>query len=92
MMNQNNFNNQENFAIKKMNLTFEIKDGCDTGITVVCNHGTKIKDALEMFSTRVGKNKEQFEFLYNGRRLDNNDDREIEQLFSDNTRICALLK
>ena len=92
MMNQNNFNNQENFAIKKMNLTFEIKDGYDTKINIVCNHGTKIKDALEMFSTRVGKNKEQFEFLYNGRRLDNNDDREIEQLFSDNTRICALLK
>ena len=92
MMNQNNFNNQENFAIKKMNLTFEIKDGYDTRITIICNHGTKIKDALEMFSTRVGKNKEQFEFLYNGRRLDNNDDREIEQLFSDNTRICALLK
>ena len=92
MMNQNNFNNQENFAIKKMNLTFEIKDVCDTNINIVCNHGTKIKDALEMLSTRVGKNKEQFEFLYNGRRLDNNDDREIEQLFSDKTRICALLK
>ena len=92
MINQNNFNNQENFATEKMNLRFEIKDGCDTGITVVCNHGTKIKDALEMFSTRVGKNKEQFEFLYNGRILDNNDDREIEQLFSGDPRICALLK
>ncbi len=92
MMNQNNFNNQENFATEKMNLRFEIDDGCNTRIHIICNYGTKIKDALEMFSTRVGKNKEQFEFLYNGRRLDNNDDREIEQLFSDNTRICALLK
>ena len=92
MMNQNNFNNQENLEIKKMNLIFEIKDVYVTKINIVCNHGTKIKDALEMFSTRVGKNKEQFKFLYNGRILDNNDDREIEQLFSDNTRICALLK
>ena len=30
MMNQNNFNNQENFAIKKMNLTFEIIDSYGT--------------------------------------------------------------
>ena len=60
MMNQNNFNNQENFAIKKMNLTFEIKDSYGTNINIVCNHGTKFKDALEIFSTRVGKNKEQF--------------------------------
>ena len=92
MMNQNNFNNQENFATETMNLRFEIKDDYDTNINIVCNHGTKIKDALEMFSTRVGKNKEQFEFLYNGHTLDNNDDREIEQLFSVDSRIYALLK
>ena len=92
MMNQNNFNNQENFAIKKMNLIFEIKDDYDTNINIVCNHGTKIKDALEMFSTRVGKNKEQFKFLYNGRILDNNDDREIEQLFSGAPKIWVFSK
>ena len=92
MMNQNNFNNQENFAIKKMNLTFEIKDFYVTNINIVCNHGTKIKDALEMLSTRVGKNKEQFIFHYNGGKLDYNDNRKIEQLFSGDPRICALLK
>ena len=81
MINQNNFNNQENFAIKKMNLTFEIKDSKGTIINIICNHGTKIKDALEMFSTRVGKNKEQFKFLYNEHTLDYNDNRKIEQLF-----------
>ena len=92
MMNQNNFNNQENFATEKKNLTFEIDDGCDTRINIICDLRTKIKDALEMFSTRVGKNKEQFEFLYNGRILDNNDDREIEQLSSGDPKIYALLK
>ena len=92
MMNQNNFNNQENFAIKKMNLTFEIKDGYGTKINIVCNHGTKIKDALEMFSTRVGKNKEQFIFLYNGDKLDYNDNRKIEQLFSGVPRIWVISK
>ena len=92
MMNQNNFNNQENFAIKKMNLIFEIKDGHDTKINIVCNHGTKIKDALEMFSSRVGKNKVQFTFLYNGHALDYNDNRKIEQLFPDDLRILAVPK
>ena len=82
MMNQNNFNNQENFATEKMNLRFEIKDSYGTKINIVCNHGTKIKDALEMFSTRVGKNKVQFIFLYNGGKLDYNDNRKIEKLFS----------
>ena len=92
MMNQNNFNNQENFAIKKMNLTFEIKDGYWPNINIVCNHGTKIKDALEMFSTRVGKNKEQFIFICNGSKLDYNDNRKIEQLFSDDTKIWVIPK
>ena len=92
MMNQNNFNNQENFAIKKMNLTFEIKDSYGTKINIVCNHGTKIKDALEMFSTRVAKNKERFIFLYNGSKLDYNDNRKIEKLFSDFPRIWVILK
>ena len=92
MMNQNNFNNQENFAIKKMNLIFEIKDGYGTKINIVCNHGTKIKDALEMFSTRVGKNKVQFIFLYDGHTLDYNDNRKIEQLFSGDPRIWVIPK
>ena len=34
-----------------------------------------------MFSTRVGKNKEQFRFLCDGHTLDYNDNRKIEQLF-----------
>ena len=45
-----------------------------------------------MFSTRVGKNKVQFIFLYNGGKLDYNDNRKIEQLFSGDPRICTLLK
>ena len=92
MMNQNNFNNQENFATEKMNLRFEIDDGCNTRINIVCDHGTKIKDALEMFSTRVGKNKLQFLFLYNGGKLDYNDNRKIEQLFSGDPRIWVIPK
>ena len=75
-----------------MNLIFEIKDGYGTNINIVCNHGTKIKDALEMFSTRVGKNKEQFKFLYNGCILDNNDNRKIEQLSFGAPRIWVFSK
>ena len=94
MMNQNNFNNQENFAIKKMkmNLRFEIDDFCNTRITIICDLRTKIKDALEIFSTRVGKNKEQFIFICNGSNLDYNDNRKIEKIFSDFPRIWVISK
>ena len=94
MMNQNNFKNQENFATEKMkmNLRFEIDGCCNTGINIICDHGTKIKDALGMFSTRVGKNKVQFIFLYNGGKLDYNDNRKIEQLFSGVPKIWVISK
>ena len=91
IMNQDDFSNQEKFDTEKMNLTFEVKDGHDIRINIICNYGTKIKDALEMFSTRIGKNKEQFIFFYNGHTLDYNDNRKIEQLVGD-PRIEALLK
>ena len=92
MMNQNNFNNQENFATEKKNLTFEINGGHRVTINIICDLRTKIKDALEMFSTRVGKNKEQFRFIYNEHTLDYNDNRKIEQLFSDIPRIWVIPK
>ena len=88
MMNQNNFNNQENFVTEKKNLTFIIDN---TRINIICDLRTKIKDALEMFSTRVGKNKEQFRFLCDGHTLDYNDNRKIE-LFSGDLRILAVPK
>ena len=92
MMNQNNFNNQENFATEKKNLTFEIKDGHKQAINIICDIRTKFKDALEMFSTRVGKNKVQFIFLYNGHTLDYNDNRKIEKLFSSVPKIWVIPK
>ena len=70
----------------------EIDDFCNTRINIICDRGTKIKDALEMFSTRVGKNKVQFIFLYNGGKLDYNDNRKIEQLFSGVPRIWVIPK
>ena len=45
-----------------------------------------------MFSTRVGKNKEQFIFLYNGHMFDYNDNRKIEQLFFCDLRIWVFPK
>ena len=92
MMNQNNFNNQENFATEKKNLTFEIKDGHKEAINIICDIRTKIKDALEIFSTRVGKNKEQFIFICNGSKLDYNDNRKIEQLSFGAPKILAIPK
>ena len=56
MMNQINFNNQEGYKIEKMNLLFEIKSDPQKSINIICNFGTKIKDALEMFSAKIGKN------------------------------------
>ena len=91
MMNQNNFNNQENFATETKNLTFEIADGWKTTINIICDLRTKIKDALEMFSTRVGKNKEQFRFIYNGHMFDYNDNRKIE-IFGGDLRIFTVPK
>ena len=91
MMNQNNFNNQENFATEKKNLIFEIKDDHKETINIICDLRTKIKDALEIFSTRVGKNKGQFMFVYNGSILDYIDNRKIE-LFSGDLRISAVPK
>ena len=92
MMNQNNFNNQENFVTEKKNLTFEIADGYNTKINIICDLRTKIKDALEIFSTRVGKNKEQFIFIYNGSILDYNDNRKIKQLSFGAPKILAIPK
>ena len=45
-----------------------------------------------MFSTRVGKNKEQFIFLYDGCKLDYNENRKIEQLFSGVPEIWVIPK
>ena len=92
MMNQINFNNQENYKIEKMNLNFQIKDPPQKSINIVCNFGTKIKDALEMFSAKIGKNKEKFNYYYNGNYLDYNDERKIEQLFPTTPNIWVFLK
>ena len=45
-----------------------------------------------MFSTRVGKNKEQFKFLYNGHTLDYNDNRKIWQLSFGDLKILTISK
>ena len=82
MMNQNNFNIQNNNEPEKMNLLFELKP--HRVINIQCVYGTKIKDALEMFAHRIGKNKNQFRFIFNVKLLDYNDDRKIEQVF-----ICS---
>ena len=47
--------------IKKDNVNNSVKH--KETINIICDLRTKIKDALEMFSTRVGKNKVQFIFL-----------------------------
>ena len=81
MMNQNNFNIQNNNEPEKMNLIFEIERPYPKSINLVFNFGTKIKDALETFAHRIGKNKNQFIFIFNAKLLDYNDDRKIEQVF-----------
>ena len=81
IMNQNINNIQENIEIKKMNIIFIIKNGHDTTISITYNFGTKTKDALEIFSNKIGKNKNQLNFRYNGRYINYDDERKVEEVF-----------
>ena len=86
MMYQNNFDIQEEGKTEKMNLTFE-NEYSHVHMNIICNYGTKLKDALEIFSNRIGKNKYQFTFIYNLKNLDYNDERKIGDIFVGNTII-----
>ena len=81
IMNQNINNIHENIEIKKMNIVFVIKNGHDQVIPITYNFGTKIKDALEIFSNKIGKNKNQLNFYYNW-RINYNDERKVEEVFT----------
>ena len=82
IMNQNINNIQENIEIKKMNIIFIIRNGHDPVIPITYNFGTKIKDALEIFLNKIGKNKNQLNFLYNMRYINYNDERKVEEVFT----------
>ena len=81
IMNQNINNIQENIEIKKKNIVFVIKNGQDPRILITYNFGTKIKDALEIFLNKIGKNKNQLNFHYNGRYINYDDERKVEEVF-----------
>ena len=81
IMNQNINNIQENIEIKKKNIVFVIKNGQDPRILITYNFGTKIKDALEIFLNKIGKNKNQLNFHYNGRHINYDDERKVEEVF-----------
>ena len=80
IMNQNINNIQENIEIKKMSIIFIIKNGRDPVIPITYNFGTKIKDALEIYLNKIGKNKNQLNFYYNG-RINYDDERKVEEVF-----------
>ena len=89
MMNQFNYNNfQEKFDVKKMNITFQINTG--NNINLICDYGTKIKDVLELFSKKIGKPKNNYYFLYDGYKLNYNDERKIENVFPNIVVIKAI--
>ena len=89
MMNQNDFNIQGGIKSKMMNLTFETGGFYRKLINIICYYGTKINDVLDMFSNKIGKNKNQFIFIFCTKRLDYDDDREVEQVFTNGDRIIA---
>ena len=89
MMNQNDFNIQGGIKSKMMNLTFETGGFYRKLINIICYYGTKINDVLDMFSNKIGKNKNQFIFIFCTKRLDYNDDREVEQVFTNGDHIIA---
>ena len=77
MINQINMNNlQMQDSKHKMNITFVGVGGVKCNF--VCDYGTKIKDVLDKFSNRVGKPKDKYRFLFIREKLDNNDERKIE--------------
>ena len=80
IMNQNINNIQKNIEIKKMSIVFVIRNGHDPVITITYNFGTKIKDALEIYLNKIGKNKNQLNFYYNG-RINYDDERKVEEVF-----------
>ena len=89
LMNQNNFNIQDDNEEKK-SIIFAMNNEKHSMITITCNLGTKIKDVLEIYSNKKGKNKTQFNFFYNGKYFDYNDDRKVETVFTSGTPIIAV--
>ena len=80
MINQINMNNlQMQDSKPKMNISFVGDVYCN----FVCDYGTKIKEDLDKFSNRVGKPKDKYRFLFNGKILDNNGESKIENFLSD---------
>ena len=91
MMNQLIFNNvQEEVNSKpKMNITFEVFS-TKKKFNLICEYGLKIKEVLDQFSIKCGKPKNNFYYLFNGKRLDYDDKRKIENVFQDIDVINAL--
>ena len=80
MINQINMNNlQMQDSKPKMNISFVGGVNCN----FVCDYDTKIKDVLDKFSNKVGKPKDKYRFLFNGKILDNNGESKIENFLSD---------
>ena len=87
MINQINMNNlQMQDSKPKMNIFFTYRG---LTYTFICDYGTKIKDVLDKFSNRVGKPKDKYRFLFNGKILDKNDERKIENILAG--VICELI-
>ena len=79
IMNQLNMPNfHEKFEQKKINISLGLRNG--TRLNSVFNYGTKIKEVIENFSQRIGKSKYNYLFLFNGKILDYNDERKIEDV------------
>lgn len=81
-------NRGEPEIINKMNITFEESSGFR--INLIVDYGTKIKDVLEKFSTKIGVPKFNFYFLFNGESLNYDDERKIEEHLLDRANINAV--
>ena len=93
IMNQLNMPNfHEKFEQKKINISLEVEDSTGLKINSVFNYGTKIKEVIEKFSKRIGKSKYNYSFLFNGKILDYNDERKIEDVLFDCVVLTAVEK
>ena len=86
-MMQQQMNNQISHE-KKMNITFYEPTGNLIGFSF--SYGTRIKEILDKFSERVGTQKFNYTFLFNGKKLNHDDDSKIEEKLNDLARITAL--
>ena len=85
----NNIDNKESikknkdFSIEKYNVQFKLHDK----INLVIDKETTIKEMIEIYLKRVGISKDKLFFVYNGERLNIDDNKKVKDFFLKNSSL-----